>query len=77
MFERVKDRLINEWKGSWKLWSVQLNALGLVLMSFGEIFKDSWNQLPESLASHIPHAEVIGMLLFGLSLIARLCKQGK
>lgn len=77
MLERLKSALIDEWKGSWKLWSVQLNALGLVLMSFGELFKDSWNQLPDSLSSRIPHAETIGIILFALSLVARLCKQAK
>lgn len=76
MLDRIKNALIAEWTGSWKLWSVQANALGLALMSFGEIMRDSWSQLPDGLASKIPHAETIGIILFGLGLVARVLKQG-
>lgn len=77
MLDALKKTMIAEWKGSWKLWSVQINALGLALMTFGQFMKDSWDQLPPSLAAHIPNAETIGIIIFGLGLVARLLKQAK
>lgn len=76
MLQHIKNALIAEWRGSWKLWSVQANALGLALMGFGEIMHDSWDQLPASLAAKIPHAETIGIVMFAMGLVARLLKQG-
>lgn len=73
----LQARLVEEWKDLWKHWSVQLNALGLVLMALGEFLRDGWSIMPASLAQRIPHAETIGLLLFGLALIARFLKQGK
>lgn len=72
---KISDYLIHEWQHAWKLWSVQLNAIGLGLMVFGEVMRDSWSVLPPSLADKIPHAEVIGMVVFALGIIARLTKQ--
>lgn len=75
-FDRLKTCLVDEWKGSWKLWSVQINALGLLLMGLGEALRESWTQLPSDLATKIPHSETIGMVMFGLGLVARVLKQG-
>lgn len=77
MLDKLKTALIAEWKGSWKLWSVQANALGLGLMTFGEFMRDSWSQLPGDLANKIPHAETIGIIVFGLGLVARVLRQAK
>lgn len=72
---KISDYLIHEWQHAWKLWSVQLNVIGIGLMAFGEIMRDSWSALPPSLADRIPHAETIGLIVFILGLVARLMKQ--
>jgi hypothetical protein len=77
ILDRVHDALVDEWKGSWKLWSVQINALGLAMMAFGEMLRGYWFQIPDWLLNRIPHAETIGVILFALGLVARLLKQKK
>ena len=67
--------LIVDWKSAWKFWSVQLNALGLILMGVAEMLRDSVGMVPPSLAHLLPHAQQIAMGLFILGLIARIFKQ--
>ena len=75
MLNRLRISLIAEWKSSWKLWSVQINALGLMLMTFGVFIRDAIDWMPSSLVGRLPHAETIGIIFFGLGLIARILRQ--
>lgn len=75
MFERVKALLIDDCHRFWKLWSVQISALGLVLMGIVEVLKDSVGLVPPALVDKLPHGEMIATVSFVLSLVARLIKQ--
>lgn len=68
-------KLINEWKQSWKFWSVQLNTLGIFLLAASDAIAQAWSMLPPSLASNVPNAKWIAMAVFVLGLIARLIPQ--
>lgn len=71
----VRNSLISEWRGGWKLWSVQINALGLALMAFGELVRDGVTFVPPVLMARLPHAEAIGMFLFALGMASRFLRQ--
>ena len=71
----MKLKLIPDWKSAWRLWSVQLNAIGLFLMGVIEILRDSVGMIPPSLAHLLPHAQFVALGFFVVGLIARLLKQ--
>ena len=67
--------LINDWRKAWKFWSIQLNALGLVILSCADIINQAWATLAPTLSHHIPHAKTIAITLFVIAIIARLIPQ--
>lgn len=75
--------LIPEAKRAWRLWSVRLNALGLMVLSWFTFDPVSvlavWNMMPRAVTdfAHPRAVLVIGVLLFALSLLARLVQQPK
>ena len=69
--------LIDDWRKAWKFWSIQLNALGLLVLSFADIINQAWATLAPSLSHHIPHAKTIAIALFVIAILARLVPQGK
>lgn len=68
--------LVTDWKKAWKFWSVQLNALGIVILSFSDVINQAYTALPPSLASHVPHAKTVAIVVFGLGIISRILTQG-
>lgn len=75
MLSNVKAKLIDDWHRAWKLWSVQINAIGLVLMGVVELLKYASDNVPPSLVNKLPHGETIATVCFVLSMGARLLKQ--
>ncbi len=83
ILDRLKSRVVDDWRDWWKLWSVRLNALGLAIM--GWVAFDPvpilyvWNLLPREVRVLLPAAPlaVIGATLFALSMSAKLVKQRK
>lgn len=75
--------LIDDCKRWWKLWSIRLNAIGLLILGWIQFDPVSalavWNMMPGPVASRIPAGMVstLGMILFGLSMLARVVKQPK
>lgn len=67
----------------WKLWSVQLNALGAILMAFFTAWPDSilylWTAMPAEVKQLIPQqfVTVLACAIFALSSISRVLKQKK
>lgn len=76
-------KLVNDVKHWWRMWSVRLNALGLALLGWVAIDPVSvlyvWNMMPGHVRERLPVSLVgiIGAVLFGLSLVARLVRQPK
>lgn len=68
--------LITDWRKAWKLWSIQFNALGLLVLSCADIINQAWATLAPSLSHHIPHARTIAVTLFVIAILARLIPQG-
>ena len=66
---------IDNWKKSWKFWSVQLMVLGQVLLWCADTITQAWSVLPPSLASNMPHGKTIAGVVFILALVARLIPQ--
>uniref|UniRef100_A0AAU6VZQ2 Holin n=1 Tax=Pseudomonas phage Arace01 TaxID=3138526 RepID=A0AAU6VZQ2_9VIRU len=73
----MKVRLIDNWKSAWKLASVQLSALGLVLTWLVDFLNSIWYSLPPNIVEKIPHASHISMVMFVVVMIVRLVKQKK
>lgn len=74
-------KLIDDWKKAWKLWSVQVNIITIIILT---ILNDlpshiiaSWSLLPEEFKSQIDK-EVIAYVSIGLvilNVLARLVSQ--
>ena len=69
-------KMIDNWKKAWKLASVQISALGLILMSILEMVNQAIISLPPSIMKDIPNAQTIGLVLFALGLVGRLLSFG-
>lgn len=74
-------KLIDDWKKSWKLWSVQLNILSIIIIT---VLTDlpshiiaSWALLPEEFKSQLDKDIVAGISigLIILNILARLVSQ--
>lgn len=67
--------LINNWKSIWKFWSVQLNALGIMILAFADLLNQAAAYMAPSLIGQLPHAQTVAILVFGAGLIARIVNQ--
>jgi len=76
-------KLIDNWKESWKFWSMRLAALGTVIASVlvasPEAAMVAWNTFPEEFKQFIPPhwMPFIGIGIFACSMVARVIKQEK
>lgn len=74
-------KLIDDWRKSWRFWSVRLGVLGTAitsaLVAFPSAALHAWAILPEELKAAVPpqHMPFIGVAVFGLSIVARLIRQ--
>lgn len=75
MLDRLKAHLIDEWKSAWKLWSVQLNAAGVLLLSGATMLKETMEYVPPAFVGALPYAKGIALGLFVLGLVARILRQ--
>lgn len=69
--------LIRNWKSVWKFWSVQLNALGIMILAFADVLNQAATAMAPSLVNKLPHAQSIAIVVFGLGIVARLINQEK
>lgn len=65
-------RLIKEWKKAWKLASVRVAVLGMVLSSAVEIVSHAWVMLPRSLQDKLPSSTMVAIIFLGLTIIGRI-----
>lgn len=76
-----KPELIEDWRDFWRFWSVRLAAVGTaitgLLVAFPDAALAAWAILPHELKSSIPpqYMPLIGVVVFALSIVARLVKQ--
>ena len=77
MPSKIESRLVAGWRSAWKLWSVQLNALGLALVGVAELLQQGIVSLPPALLDKLPHMSTIATVCFVLGLVARLIRQDK
>ena len=76
-------KLIDNWKQSWRMWSIRLNAVGLAMLAWIQIDPVSvmivWNMMPIDARRVLPDnfLMIVGSSLFALSMIARLVRQEK
>lgn len=79
--DAVRARLIDDWRRSWRFWSIRLSLLGALLSAASAAFPaamlDAWNALPPDLRALIPAraAQVIAAILFVATMAARLFRQ--
>lgn len=71
----LKLKIIPEWKKAWKLLSVQMSALGIVVTVVVEYLNSIWYSLPPSLLEKIPHSSTVSLAFLVLTLVVRLIKQ--
>ncbi len=76
-----KPELIEDWRNFWRFWSVRLGIIGSaitgVLIAFPDAALAAWAILPHELKSSIPpqYMPLIGVVVFALSIVARLIRQ--
>jgi hypothetical protein len=76
-------QLIDDWKQSWKLWSVQLGTIGMAIqtafLTWGDLPITMWNMMPDAVQNIIPErlAFLLPVVFFAAGGIARLIKQPK
>lgn len=79
----MKLKLLPHWRVLWRSWSVRLNALGVFILGWFAVDPVSllavWNMMPAPVRDLIPEQflSTIGVLLFALSMLARLVRQPK
>ena len=71
----MKVKIIPEWKKAWKLLSVQMSAVGIVLTYAVDYLNSIWYSLPPEIVQKIPHSSHISMAIFALVIVVRLIKQ--
>lgn len=64
--------LIPEWKKAWKLASVRLALLGVVLSSSVDLLLSAWNMLPRILQDKLPNSKEIAIIFLVLTVGARI-----
>ena len=80
-FAAIRARLITDAGSFWRFWSVRLNAIGLAILSYVQFDPVGalgvWNMMPIHVRAILPpnFLAIIGMLLFGLSMLARVVRQ--
>jgi hypothetical protein len=77
-------KLIEDWARKWwRLWSVRLNAIGLGILGWVQFDPVGaiavWNMMPPDVRRVLPPniVTLIGLALFGLSMLARVVAQPK
>ncbi len=68
--DRVRGRLVEDWRSLRKRWSVQLTGLAVAAQA-------TWALVPTEARQILPRPEAIGLVLGALALVATLFKQGK
>lgn len=74
-------KLIEEWRQSWRLWSVRLSALGAILTGLAlaapDFLQSLWNGLPTDLRALLPVSvtHAVPTALFILTIVARIVSQ--
>ena len=78
---KIKLELIEDWRNFWRFWSVRLGIVGSaitgVLIAFPDVALSAWAMMPADLKLLIPlqYMPLIGVVVFALSIVARLVKQ--
>lgn len=77
-------KLIDNWcRNWWRFWSIRLNAIGLTILGYVQFDPVGalgvWNMLPPEVRHVVPSniLAIVGMVLFGLSMLARIVHQPK
>ncbi|MGZ8311712.1 MAG: DUF7940 domain-containing protein [Allosphingosinicella sp.] len=71
-------KVIEEWRGAWRFWSVRLNLLGLALIA-AEQALPLWGFVPPEARALLPRWLAAGLPLacFALATLARIIRQEK
>lgn len=78
---KLKDKLVSDAGRWWRWWSLRFNALGLVILSWVQFDPvgalNVWNMMPTPVRAVLPQnfVMIVGMLMFGLSMLSRVVKQ--
>lgn len=75
LIDKLKIDTVHDISRSWKWASVQISALGIVIMGAAQVLGQSWTGMPPSIQDRIPHADTIAMILFGATLVGRVLKK--
>jgi hypothetical protein len=77
----LRARLIDDWRRSWRFWSMRLSLIGALLSAGAAAFPgamlEAWNALPPDLRALVPTraAQIIAAILFVGTMTTRLLKQ--
>jgi hypothetical protein len=76
--KKLDEKLVAGWRQSWRLWSMRLNALASLVITYvlasPEVLLSTLNALPPEMRAVFP--PMAGFAVFALVAFARLKKQG-
>lgn len=79
----MKIKLVPNWRGLWRAWSVRLTALGTLIYGWFAVDPVSllavWNMMPAPVRDLVPSQFVaaVGAILFAASFISKFVAQRK
>lgn len=72
-------KLIDQWRQSWRLWSVRVSAAGAAVFGLLIAAPDQalaiWQALPPEAQALVPNAKTTGLILLSASAVARVLRQ--
>lgn len=83
LLQRVRARLVDDWKRAWRWWSMRFNAAGIAVLAFVQFEPGAvlwvWNMMPGEVRRFLPPNFLlwVGLGLFLLSMLSRVVKQEK
>lgn len=80
---KLKAHLIEDWRLGWQFWSVRLGVIGTVVTGVFVAWPDFvlylWGAMPYEVKAliHPKAVQLLGVFIFGMSVVARFVKQRK
>lgn len=75
MLEWLKNRLVDDWRDSWRWWSVRFGSAGWTILALVEALRQAWIYVPPSLYPYLPFGRYLAGAFFAAGLISRFLKQ--
>lgn len=72
---KIRIKIDEAWASYWRLWSMKLKAIGLVLGTISTTAGDVWSSMPPDLRHLLPYAQWLSYAMFAMAMFAAVVKQ--